>query len=70
MANTPELYWKVKIEEGGKTRFEYLTRTQVETRKQLCQLIPGVMNEDNAYVKIGTANYESLASWKRRQRGR
>jgi len=69
MANTPELYWKVKVQEGDRTRFEFLNAVQIETRRHLGQILSGGTSEGNAYVKIG-ANYESLASWKRRQRGR
>ncbi|MDO8468879.1 MAG: hypothetical protein Q7S29_03940 [Candidatus Peribacter sp.] len=70
MAEQPELYWKVRVQEGSSTRFEYLTQMQIETRRSLRNVIPGEISEVNAYVKIGPANYESLVSWKRRQRGR
>lgn len=70
MTQTPEKYWKVKVQEGGSTRFEYLTQMQIETRRRLGNVIPGEISEVNAYVKIGPANYESLASWKRSHRGR
>ncbi|MDD5040873.1 MAG: hypothetical protein PHX87_01850 [Candidatus Peribacteraceae bacterium] len=64
-----EHYWKIRIEQTGKpNRFEYLTRTQVETRKRLGHLIPGVMSEVNAYVKIAPGNFQSLSDWKRDHR--
>ncbi|MDD4286740.1 MAG: hypothetical protein PHO20_01230 [Candidatus Peribacteraceae bacterium] len=70
MTQTPELYWKIRVQEGSSTRFEFLNAVQIETRRRLGQILPGETSEVNAYVRIGPANYESLASWRRRQRGR
>ncbi|MDD5103503.1 MAG: hypothetical protein PHX93_03825 [Candidatus Peribacteraceae bacterium] len=69
MTQTPEKYWKVKVQEGSKSRFAFLNAVQIETRRRLGQILPGETSDANAYVNIGPANFESLVSWKRRQRG-
>jgi hypothetical protein len=68
MATTPELLWKVKIEEKGKpSRFEYITKGQATARGLIGQVL--LSGEANAYVRHGSFNdVETLSAWKRRNR--
>jgi hypothetical protein len=67
MANTPELYWKVRIEQAGKPdRFEFITRETASARGLIAQVLSH--GETSAYVKIGPQNYEPYETWKKRQK--
>ncbi len=67
MANTPDLYWKAKIEEKGKpVRFEYITKNEARTRGLIGQVL--LHGEESAYVKISEQTYQTYRDWKRANR--
>ncbi|MDD3896998.1 MAG: hypothetical protein PHU04_04145 [Candidatus Peribacteraceae bacterium] len=64
MSDKPELYYKVRVEAPGKpVRYEYITRTEAGTRGLIAQVL--AMGAQNAYVKIGSANFQTYRDWLR-----
>lgn len=67
MATTPELLWKVKIEENGKpVRFEFISKESAKTRGLIGQVL--AVGEEAAYVRIGPQNFQPLKLWKKERR--
>lgn len=70
MAKTPELYWKVKIEEANKpVRFDFITQAQAQARGLLAQVLGA--GEANAYVKENPTTeprtFTPYAQWKKKR---
>ncbi|MDD5623837.1 MAG: hypothetical protein PHI23_03965 [Candidatus Peribacteraceae bacterium] len=69
METTSLLYWKVRTERGGRSSVEFMTASEIAANRQLiAAILGGSLSEDVAYVKIGPANFQSLADWKREHR--
>lgn len=67
MATTPELLWKVKIEENGKPpRFEFISKQTARTRGLIGQVL--AVGEEAAYVRTGPQTVELHSAWKKRNR--
>ncbi len=67
MSDKPELYYKVRLEAPGKPlRFEFITRQEASTRGLIAQVL--AVGEQNAYVKIGPANFQPYRDWLRSRR--
>ena len=71
MSQTPELYWKVKIEEANKpVRFDFVTKQQATSRGLIGQVL--LAGQDNAYVKENPVTeprtFTPYAQWKRKRR--
>ena len=67
MARSPDLYWKVRVEQSGQpVRFEFITKEQAKTRGLIGQLL--LAGEEAAYVRISAQTYQTYKDWKRANR--
>ena len=67
MLDTPELFWKVRTEKDGRSSIEYLTAQQISIRGLVRAILDGGLSKENAYVRIGNANFQSFKAWTKSQ---